>query len=743
MPQDIRITLSWFLKNLELQLEDIALEQSGHQIDTYFDTVDVYYAVVGFQAFLLPSVSFRRKIEDFAITEIGDTTLVHALYTSGILGQVKMLPPHQAEFLNLLNINFGLGESWAPTRESVHTFLDRLVSKAVIKKSIAPLMHMNHPQQLEYVHENAEVAISLFKFVELVRGLSWQSRLTDYIRRETLRVETPSFEYISLSQKDEFAVFRKAFDAKRRDPRKVMNNIADAFALSILFDMKERVKSNKAINIPHFFLSTTALQEVLLEPEVRDLLTFEVDGKPHPVFRDTNYFMFKGTFRHSLGSNQNNTGDSGEAFEELKNLKSEISAILKAQKPLSQQSIEKIKVGSYSLSDIIHNIGDLTFYAKVWTAYSRDRYKETILDQVDLQIEQLQSDALKGLVEESLKQLKTALETNVRVYQWFSTLWSDLERAHDSFLEDYNKEAVVGVNWQFGIHRFNFGSSEIAKLEALISSLVSRQEESEKAALNFILAVLIDLGQDVYSAKVENTAAICVLWVFKLDEQIVRVLTPHQDQLPDELLALMAASMLRASIDLRTAREIIDHLESVIERWPEGTENLLSSTLAYLCFHYWKALGHFAHWRPQQGRVKSKTDLDGSEYIEKAVLYANSAFKSIGAANRQKVYTLNQYLYYLIEIGRSGDSGKMDEAVTWLSSFKDRRDFWHYTFDDTLARYYHFMATQHEGDNQIWNRLIDNSLDLMKEAMRFGWRDEQISAYNQQLQAYHSSRLKK
>src|SRR5437870_8617120 len=94
--------VNWFARNLRMQIEDISLEKRGIAIDLYFDTVDVTAALLGMEFLFDPHRGFN--IAEFC----EDKTLVQCLAASGWLGQIQLLPPHQAEFLNLLNLDFGL-----------------------------------------------------------------------------------------------------------------------------------------------------------------------------------------------------------------------------------------------------------------------------------------------------------------------------------------------------------------------------------------------------------------------------------------------------------------------------------------------------------------------------------------------------------------------------------------------------------------------------------------------------------
>src|SRR5436190_1132436 len=125
MSREIKSKIEWFLANLDLQLQDVNLEASGVRIQTYFDTADIRDAVLGVRAFYDSRASFDRRMFSDA------KTMVRCLATSGAIGKIEMLPSHQAEFLTLMNINFGLGEE-VDFQSHVRKFIDdvnRLISE--------------------------------------------------------------------------------------------------------------------------------------------------------------------------------------------------------------------------------------------------------------------------------------------------------------------------------------------------------------------------------------------------------------------------------------------------------------------------------------------------------------------------------------------------------------------------------------------------------------------------------------
>src|ERR687889_585064 len=100
MNGDLTKHLTSIRRNLDLQLEDLALLKNEKiKIEFYFDNADMHDAVLGARAFYPPFTS-----ENFDIEKFNDKrTLVRSLASSGWLGKIRLLPPHQTEFLGQLN----------------------------------------------------------------------------------------------------------------------------------------------------------------------------------------------------------------------------------------------------------------------------------------------------------------------------------------------------------------------------------------------------------------------------------------------------------------------------------------------------------------------------------------------------------------------------------------------------------------------------------------------------------------
>src|SRR6185369_8433900 len=86
-------------------------------------------------------------------------------------------------------------------------------------------------------------------------------------------------------------------------------------------------------------------------------------------------------------------------------------------------------------------------------------------------------------------------------------------------------------------------------------------------------------------------------------------------------------------------------------------------------------------------------------------------------APQKKVYALNNYLYYLVEGAEDSNLRQMVQAAETLSSFAEDRSVWQYRFDDTLARYFHRMATTKQNEVE-WKDSMEAAKLHIEKALR-------------------------
>src|SRR2546422_636950 len=145
---NLREKLETFLYNLNLQIDDLERLQAGQHIQVFFDTGHLVSAIIGLHDFYTQASGFRRsKFES-------PTALVTSLAAANWLGEIHLLPPHQAEFWRKWKLGFDVDSTKRPevlakrflrdvgytdnnwtTKRSVALLSDQQIRRMIIKNA--------------------------------------------------------------------------------------------------------------------------------------------------------------------------------------------------------------------------------------------------------------------------------------------------------------------------------------------------------------------------------------------------------------------------------------------------------------------------------------------------------------------------------------------------------------------------------------------------------------------------------
>src|ERR1044072_4896904 len=291
--------LAWFLKNLEFLIEDLKLEEDKVQIDLYLDTLDIIHAVLGYERFYKAGTF---KVQELFKTDpdkpLKDRLIALCLASSGRLGTLKMLPPHQAEFLDSLNQEFGFQDT-VVTPEP-REFLKAVSKIASIKKeasSLKDLKETDGETTIEYVQEHVGSAGKFFQIIQLIRGISWRARFLN-LKEEILDLSGEEPDYQKILESHEFKTFHKCFSENRK--RKSRANFVDAVALTMLAEQVERLRAGEPNPVPRFHVFSEKkgkeplFLDVLKDSKLENKLKYGESN--HSVLRESDYFVFKSIF---------------------------------------------------------------------------------------------------------------------------------------------------------------------------------------------------------------------------------------------------------------------------------------------------------------------------------------------------------------------------------------------------------------------------------------------------------------
>jgi hypothetical protein len=755
MPNNLKDRVEWFLNNLNYQLEDLSFEREGIACDLYFDTSNVRDAVLGMSAFHQPGLGFElRNFND-------RKTLVHCLMASGWLGKVHMLPPHQAEFLTLLNI-FSSQETDADLRDLGNQFMQSISLPMPIE--ISTLEGMTNQDIGALVDQQVGFAEKFFKAVECING-NWQTRLWTWRQKGILELERREYNFSLLIHSDQFKTLKKAFDDKR--PAKSISNFADAMALCILLELFEQFKSGQSKRIPRFFLPAHDDKNTFGKVVKEHLNNGELkiqgsSGQSINIFRDEDYFVFKAMFRPQTGNRSSQSSYMTELTipGKLAIVRDRVAEIVQAQEPLTEELINEIDVAGKPLSGVIADFENLGFFENVWLRYAAatdvQKAARRLVDTtaevqkatrrlVDTTLALRQSSKFWAGVQQAVNETRDALRKNVKGYKVVHGLWMELEKATDALRNRLNGQISDSFDlfWEFGLLRFAYPNSVINQIDHILKALVSSGEDEARQALTAVIAACQTKGTESHQTVVEGLAvASAALWITQMFGALIRLLE-RKSGLPHYSLKIVyAAALFRERKRIGDGQKIIRELEQIYA----NTENEfvradLAVGIAYLYFHYAESSGFKVWWREEFKRPNSDLPVPVRAALDKAIAKAKEAHDLLMRMNgdtKKRIYALNLYLYYAVEAGGDEMLDDIRRAADELMGYKHHRELWQYRFDDSLARYYHRLARSAQSQLQ-WEECMESALRRAKEALAIAYGDDEVEINLDRIKSEFSS----
>ena len=575
---EIREKLGWFDTQLHLQIRDEEIERGGGSLVTYFDTSDVRDAVLGLQAFFALDKTF-----DLALFR-PRRVLVRCLATSGWLAKFEMLPPHQSEFLSLLNLDFGFGKDsgWVST-ERVQEFMNRLGLREILDEARVSLTKLNKGELVGFVKRRALSAETLFRALQCARGGNWVVRLASLRKRGLIGIGPSGVDYGEVIASKHFGALRDAFNHRR--PDKAVNNFADAAALSILLLQVEAFSRGLSKCLPRLFDSRGTFREVLdgVGHGIPDSLVESVQG--------ADYFIFRAAFRPPVDVGRSSE-EGGSRLDDLLSLRGQIQEILGAQSKLTAEDVDNIKVSGRPLTKVIDDLQRLSFLENVWLPFHAETDVEAMVKELDDLARQESTRTFKDGLEAAIKEVKEAIRLNVLEYQRLDSLWRELERGFQRIRARVSARGkMIDVFRDFALLRFSFPRSTRQAIVNVVEGLLAEGEQVQRDARVSVIDAFFKGRKD--RGDVDTLAlAASVLWIAELDSY-VEVLLGGNSRLPHFSLQIVyAASIFRRRIGIGIGRTLLSSLESLYRETQDRRQKAeLAVGIAYLKYHYWRSIG--------------------------------------------------------------------------------------------------------------------------------------------------------
>jgi hypothetical protein len=713
-------------KNLDLQLEDLALQQKEKiGIELFFDNADIHDAVLGARAFYPPFTTEEFDSAKFS----GKRTLVRSLASSGWLGKIRLFPPHQTEFLGQLNLYFGVGIPRDP-RGDARNFLADLGIKPPKVLENQTIERLTKEQMEEFIKQEAGSAERLFKAVQCI--VPWHRRLPRWETQKLLDFELGRTNYEEIIQNDDFIRLKKEFDNRR--PNASIPNFADAAVITILIERVKKIKEGKAESVPRFFVPTSLFQDVIDQSGVGPHLAYKnILGEMSSVICNSDYFIYKAAFLPREISAVDADSKLEEVEENLRDLRARVVEVLDAQEKITVDAVAKIVVRGRSLRDIMKDLRQVAFLENVWLKYQapQEAY-QALQDIIDASREKYESEAFREGVTKAKTTIEAKLQKNAQEFKWISSMWMRLEKASQDLRGRINFDPKTSVDFfrDFGLFRFSFPDDTHESIRNLLEKILQHGEEERAARVSVV--------SDAYRSRenpdgelkplIEATAVMMALQMYDELFKLLDKIKPLQ-HFSLRLVQTEVLFMLRRSADQSIAN--IDELEEEYKTTDDPImRGDLAMGIASLYFYLWRTNGFEPTWRPHRQMTIDPEQVEtGRGYIKKAAKYAKDAFDLINNNQIKKVFALNMYLYFMIEGDGAARRQEIEAAAQMLSTYKRDRATWLHTFDDTLARYFHLLASLSSSADE-WNELMKQAQIHSQEARAGSHGNEDIAHYS-------------
>jgi len=702
----------------------------------------------------------------------GDTVLVHCLAAAGWLGGIALLAPHRAEFLGLLQEDFGLGQVSETPMNLAEKFLkagfDTIAPETRPSGTLEEFQNLQGEQLVQSFGGKAELAKEFFKLLQCIKG-SWRIRLMAWDRLLALG-ERENFDPTPYLQEEVFLKVKHRLD-RIRGRNRSMNNFNDALAMAILAVRVRKFNENPSDSkLPLFFDHAGDLQKAIKKSHVEDALIYRNNGQAFSVLRDWRYFFLRATFGH--------LGQERHSKKEINDLLRQTKEIRERRKNLNKEARRALGSTDSDVDQQIENMKEFRFFGNVWLRSWKsdlkrvisDLRKANILERRLRFIEELQGAEIQEKFQQAQKTLTQHFEGTVGLYQGVT----DLLKAIDSRAKDIHQGLVKqnrdesDIVLILGSFRFPFTFEARNEIATVLSGLASKETKKQAEAQERIISAL-NKSRSGEPLQADTLALLLgVLWATEVDREILDLEKSQRSlvagsQFGGDLAPSLVwiAALVRETFedkryeaeiahaaerqetqrkeDLRRASRRLEQIEDFYSTTQGGEEKArLAISLAYINFHIFTALESKKSvlW-PEDTREKHGSPRD---LLDKAIRYAQSAASFELDDKRLHVYALNLVLYYMAEGVRwDGERfgafrDQLDEAARLLLKHDQKgQEGWHYRYDDSLARYYEVLG-QGKNDPEDWEK----GQKRIVQAENTCYADPVIKIYHQEFHDHYS-----
>ena len=701
------------------------------KLEYYFDSFDVINMVQGAMAY-----DNGLRFDSNAYKKEESKNFVYALAFHGLFGKIRMLPPHQLEFVNKLDKVDVFFKAPKNRNEFLELCQEVLFNLGFNGKGTPP--RLNFPDIDKQIQQLIEQGTDLFRANYLLREATWAGRLKYLINEKILVLDDNVQGAVDIQNVERFYLIKDVFDKIR--PDYPTNNHYDALALYHLQKKLDQYKNDPAKNVlPVLYNSSFRIKEAvsMLQEINPELFTYRLGSKPIPILRDSLFFVLEAVFT---------IGDSTEGFfKDLQDSKEEIKALVGKQYEAYYKS-ESGLVKDWDhvrkqFEEKVRDIIDVKFVQEIWIKH---RAYQQLVDQLK-EIYTLEEDQLPTVdakVRAALNEVLRTAKINLMQSQKMSAIIEGFQNIDDDITNYLGSLPGRDIFQEFALMKFGLDRRKLPNLQKRIIALVTHEEEQAGTppAIRTVMNSLSIRPDNEEKAK-QFLSALTVAWLLnKLD----LINTLCSDFKKKDLKKRYETALIygAAHIARKRNRQGITRTKEIIEcvlsQLNENYKVWLG--VGYLYFQLWTSMTtlkpdlpemHEEAWNNQR---KSK---DYKEYVlNGAIKYANLAYDFLRDKKPEDslrlqnyLYALNNVIYYTTKCGSRKEYAKLAPLVRELEGYEDYSE-WQGRFYDTLGWYYLRRCLLSE-DESLRKSYLNESEVNYDAATRLGAPDRELTLYRQ------------
>ncbi len=501
--------------------------------------------------------------------------------------------------------------------------------------------------------------------------------------------------------------------------------------------MVQAYRTGSSKRLPRFLLPSLLFLEVINDAGVRSLLSYETpSGNVSTALRDCDYYIYKASLRQRNRFTADEDELAQKASEEyMRVLNAKVTDIVESQKVITQEVLEKIDFYGAPLSQAMKDFQMLSFLENVWLKYqAQEEIDHTVSVVVEIAREMGQSGqsrSFKQSVEKAIEELKEKIGDSAYEFKWISSIWTRLETAADELRArtDINTFTLPNFFRELGLLRYGFPMSSQQKIRNVLQELLRGGAAEREARVAVIRACYLGRETPVQNRD-DLVLGAAILLVTRMDSELLWLLTKTKPLPHFSLRILLAEMLFRLNPENERGATQLRRLEKEYADCPSHSHKRpdLAVGIAYLLVRLWRTRGGQASWL-RNNTLDEYQDKLRRLYLDKAVMYAQQAYRLLDNDPIKKIYALNQCLYYLVEDGSNGQLAQMKELAGALISFKVNKELWQYRFDDTLARFFYRLATEAKSKEDRKN-LMREAIHCSERALRVSHGDGEVEQFS-------------